>query len=109
MKRWGNARQGEHPSGFSSHLQFHDLLLDLHAVSDKSIGMDAVHLKLWDARLNQSNEGPALIEIMLDRFDTSEALKRLCAELSPDKERQAAKVWQSERRAKLSQSARNRA
>ena len=43
------------------------------------------------------------------RFDTSEALKRLCAELSPDKERQTAKVWQSERRGKLSQGARNRA
>ncbi|HEX2840857.1 alpha-keto acid decarboxylase family protein [Hyphomicrobium sp.] len=32
-----------------------------------------------------TNDGPALIEIVLDRFDTSEALKRLCAELSPDK------------------------
>ena len=33
------------------------------------------------ARARASNEGPVLIEIMLDRFDTSEALKRLCAEL----------------------------
>ena len=41
------------------------------------------------ARAGGSNEGPALIEVVLDRFDTSEALKRLCAELSPDKERQA--------------------
>lgn len=39
------------------------------------------------ARACASNEGPALIEIMLDRFDTSEALKRLGAELSPDKRR----------------------
>jgi indolepyruvate decarboxylase len=61
------------------------------------------------AQARASNEGPVLIEVMLDRFDTSEALKRLCAELSPDKERQTAKVWQSERRAKLSQGARNRA
>jgi TPP-dependent 2-oxoacid decarboxylase len=44
------------------------------------------------ARARASNEGPVLIEIMLDRFDTSEALKRLCAELSPDKGRQTAKV-----------------
>jgi indolepyruvate decarboxylase len=42
------------------------------------------------ARARASNEGPALIEIMLDRLDTSEALKRLCAELSPDKGRHAA-------------------
>ncbi len=41
------------------------------------------------ARAGGSNEGPALIEVVLDRFDTSEALKRLCAELSPDKGRQA--------------------
>lgn len=43
-----------------------------------------------DAALAQargSNEGPALIEIVLDRLDTSEALKRLGAELSPDKGR----------------------
>jgi hypothetical protein len=41
---------------------------------------------------------------MLDRFDTCEALKRLCAELSPDKgRRQTAKVGQSEPRAKVSQ------
>jgi len=37
------------------------------------------------ARARASNEGPALIEIVLDRFDTSEALKRLGAELSPKK------------------------
>jgi len=37
------------------------------------------------ARARAGNEGPALIEIMLDRFDTSDALKRLGAELSPDK------------------------
>ena len=30
-------------------------------------------------------DGPALIEIMLERFDTSEALKRLGAALSPQK------------------------
>ncbi len=41
------------------------------------------------ARAGGSNEGPALIEVVLDRFDTSEALKRLCVEFSPDKERQA--------------------
>jgi hypothetical protein len=29
---------------------------------------------------------------MLDRFDSSDALKRLCAELSPDKGRQTAKA-----------------
>ena len=39
------------------------------------------------ARARASNQGPALIEIMLDRLDTSEALKRLCAELSPDRGR----------------------
>jgi len=44
------------------------------------------------AQARASNEGPALIEIMLDRFDASEALKRLCVELSPDKGRQTAKV-----------------
>jgi TPP-dependent 2-oxoacid decarboxylase len=54
------------------------------------------------ARAGASNEGPVLIEIMLDRFDTCEALKRLCAELSPDKRRQTAKVGQSEPRAKVS-------
>ena len=32
-----------------------------------------------------TNHGPALIEIMLERFDTSEALKRLGAALSPDR------------------------
>lgn len=31
-----------------------------------------------------SNEGPILIEIMLDRYDTTEALQRLGAQLSPD-------------------------
>jgi TPP-dependent 2-oxoacid decarboxylase len=36
-------------------------------------------------RARASNEGPALIEIMLKRFDTSEALKRLGAELNPKK------------------------
>lgn len=44
----------------------------------------------FDAALAQaraSNEGPALIEIVLDRLDTSEALKRLGAALSPDKGR----------------------
>ncbi len=33
------------------------------------------------------NEGPALIEIMLDRYDTTEALQRLGDYLSPDKAR----------------------
>lgn len=42
------------------------------------------------ARARGSNEGPALIEIMLDRLDTSEALKRLGAELSPEKGRRPA-------------------
>jgi indolepyruvate decarboxylase len=37
------------------------------------------------ARARASNEGPAFIELMLDRFDTSEALRRLATELSPDK------------------------
>ena len=37
------------------------------------------------ARARTTNDGPALIEIMLDRFDTSEALKRLGAQLSPDR------------------------
>jgi indolepyruvate decarboxylase len=32
-----------------------------------------------------TNNGPALIEIMLDRFDTSDALKRLGEALSPDR------------------------
>jgi indolepyruvate decarboxylase len=32
-----------------------------------------------------TNRGPALIEIMLERFDTSDALKRLGAALSPDR------------------------
>jgi indolepyruvate decarboxylase len=43
------------------------------------------------AQARASNEGPVLIEVVLDRLDTSEALKRLCAELSPDKGRQAVK------------------
>lgn len=41
-----------------------------------------------DAALNLarcSNDGPAVIEIMLDKLDMSDALKRLGAELSPDK------------------------
>jgi indolepyruvate decarboxylase len=38
-------------------------------------------------RARESNDGPALIELMLDTFDTSDALKRLGAELSPDKGR----------------------
>ncbi|KUO66927.1 MAG: hypothetical protein APF80_14340 [Alphaproteobacteria bacterium BRH_c36] len=32
-----------------------------------------------------ANDGPILIEIKIDRMDTSEALKRLCGELSPDR------------------------
>ena len=44
------------------------------------------------ARARASNEGPALIEIMLDRFDTSEALKRLGAALSPDRGPHVAKA-----------------
>jgi TPP-dependent 2-oxoacid decarboxylase len=40
-------------------------------------------------RARASNEGPILIEIVLDRLDSCEALKRLCAELSPDKGREA--------------------
>ncbi len=36
------------------------------------------------ARARASNEGPALIEIVLGRLDTSEGLKRLGAALSPD-------------------------
>lgn len=37
------------------------------------------------AQAQSGNQGPALIEIMLDRLDTSDGLKRLGAELSPDK------------------------
>jgi indolepyruvate decarboxylase len=37
------------------------------------------------ARARASNEGPALIEIVLGRLDTSEGLKRLGAALSPDR------------------------
>ena len=44
------------------------------------------------AQARASNEGPVLIEIMLDRLDASDALKRLCAELSPDKGRRTAKA-----------------
>lgn len=36
-------------------------------------------------KASSSNEGPALIEIMLARYDTSEALQRLGAAWSPDK------------------------
>ncbi len=43
------------------------------------------------ARARASNEGPAVIEIMLDRFDTSEALKRLGSALSPDNRLQTTK------------------
>jgi TPP-dependent 2-oxoacid decarboxylase len=35
-------------------------------------------------RASAGNQGPALIEIMLDRFDTSDGLKRLGAELSAE-------------------------
>ncbi len=41
-----------------------------------------------DAALNEArarNDGPAVIEVMLDEMDISDALKRLGAELSPDK------------------------
>ncbi|RUP10841.1 MAG: alpha-keto acid decarboxylase family protein [Hyphomicrobium sp.] len=37
------------------------------------------------AHAQATNDGPVLIEIMLDRFDTSDALKQLGAELSPEK------------------------
>jgi indolepyruvate decarboxylase len=37
------------------------------------------------ARARGSNEGPALIEIMLDRSDITDSLRRLGAHLSPDK------------------------
>ena len=37
------------------------------------------------ARARASNDGPALIEIVLDRLDTSEGLKRLGAALSSDR------------------------
>lgn len=36
-------------------------------------------------RARATNEGPALIELVLDRLDTSEGMKRLGAALSPDK------------------------
>jgi len=37
------------------------------------------------ARAQQGNEGPVLIEIMLDRMDTTEALKKLGEALSPER------------------------
>ncbi len=40
---------------------------------------------LTEAR--RRNEGPAVIEIILEKMDTSDALKRLRRELSPDKQR----------------------
>jgi indolepyruvate decarboxylase len=46
---------------------------------------DEFETALSEAR--SSNAGPALIELMLDRYDTSDALKRIGAELSPDKGR----------------------
>ncbi|CAA2143839.1 thiamine pyrophosphate-dependent enzyme [Hyphomicrobium sp. ghe19] len=36
------------------------------------------------AHAQTTNDGPASIEIMLERFDTSDALKQLGAELSPE-------------------------
>ncbi|MFA5955231.1 alpha-keto acid decarboxylase family protein [Hyphomicrobium sp.] len=44
---------------------------------------DAFEQALTEAR--ERNEGPAVIEVMLDELDMSDALKRLGAELSPDK------------------------
>ncbi|MFT3733275.1 MAG: thiamine pyrophosphate-binding protein [Hyphomicrobium sp.] len=44
---------------------------------------DELDAALNDARSN--NDGPAVIEVMLDEMDMSDALKRLGAELSPDK------------------------
>lgn len=38
-------------------------------------------------KAHDSNAGPAVIELMLDRYDTSDALKRIGAALSPDKNR----------------------
>lgn len=38
------------------------------------------------AQAKATDDGPVLIEIMLDRYDTSDALKRLGAELSPTKQ-----------------------
>jgi TPP-dependent 2-oxoacid decarboxylase len=43
-----------------------------------------------EAALNEArsrNDGPAVIEVMLDELDTSDALRRLGRELSPDKKR----------------------
>ncbi len=45
-----------------------------------------------EAALNEArgkNDGPAVIEVILDAMDTSDALKRLGAELSPDKKQRA--------------------
>lgn len=44
---------------------------------------DALDAALSEAR--ERNDGPAVIEVMLDRWDMSDALKRLGAELSPDR------------------------
>ncbi|MBX3530371.1 MAG: alpha-keto acid decarboxylase family protein [Rhizobiaceae bacterium] len=44
---------------------------------------DELAQAMADARA--SNRGPALIEVMLDRLDASEALRRIGAALSPDK------------------------
>lgn len=44
---------------------------------------DAFEAALTEAR--GRNDGPAVIEVMLDEMDMSDALKRLGAELSPDK------------------------
>lgn len=46
---------------------------------------DQLEEALADARA--SNEGPVLLELMLDRLDTSQSLRRLGAELSPDRAR----------------------
>ena len=44
---------------------------------------DALEAALNEAR--GRNDGPAVIEVMIDEWDMSDALKRLGAELSPDK------------------------
>jgi TPP-dependent 2-oxoacid decarboxylase len=44
---------------------------------------DALDAALAEAR--RRNDGPAIIEVMLDKMDMSDALRRLGAELSPDK------------------------
>jgi indolepyruvate decarboxylase len=69
-----------------------DAALERARGSNRGPALIEIMLEL-DAALERargSNRGPALIEIMLDRLDTSEALKRLGAELSPDKGRHAA-------------------